>query len=370
MKERQRIKLSHAMRTTFATGACALFLGACSSLPNVEVAYFLPTSTAVISLAQTVDCNVDKSALIIINTPLVTPTYVADIEKRVSINLRAIEGAASLFTDSDAIFKFYDDGRLKSVGQSTHGQTGAFIQSAVQLAATIVPLNLVRNDTFAKPDAIDAQTGNVSKICADIVALGNSKPLALTYASQPIDPLKPVPSADLAPVAASSSLHEKLKSVLPTLSYTVGPFVRSQRRAYVPLEETGTISTRDAVPLTLRDTGKILVTVTITETVGTERKKQELTVDAIVPGTEFYQLPIPKAAFFGKQSFSIALTDFGAITEIAYGKLTGASSAVGAVNAIATDGVGTEAGALKAQADLIAQQQRLARCKSNPAACT
>jgi hypothetical protein len=46
----------------------------------------------------------------------------------------------------------------------------------------------------------------------------------------------------------------------------------------------------------------------------------------VVPGTSTYQLPVPGAAFFGKQSFALTLTDAGAISSIDYGKETGAAA--------------------------------------------
>ena len=91
------------------------------------------------------------------------------------------------------------------------------------------------------------------------------------------------------------------------------------------------------------------------------------------PDAQTYVLPIPKAALFGKQSFSLALSEAGVITSVEYGKNTGAASVLNAAGAAATaqapETTAAKAADVKAQADLIAQQQRLARCQANPAQC-
>jgi hypothetical protein len=85
-------------------------------------------------------------------------------------------------------------------------------------------------------------------------------------------------------------------------------------------------------------------------------------------------LPIPKAALFGKQTFSLSLSEAGTITAVDYGKQTGAAGALNAAGSIATavdpETPTAKAADLKAQADIIAQQQRLLRCQRAPASCT
>lgn len=120
------------------------------------------------------------------------------------------------------------------------------------------------------------------------------------------------------------------------------------------------------MPLTLQATGKVRVDLTA--------QGQSIWTGTIqVPLPQTYLLPIPKAALFGKQSFSLSLSEAGAVTSVDYGKNTGAASALNAAGAIATaaapETVAAKAAEVKAQADLIAQQQRLARCHANPAQC-
>jgi hypothetical protein len=86
-----------------------------------------------------------------------------------------------------------------------------------------------------------------------------------------------------------------------------------------------------------------------------------------------YSLPIPEPALFGQQIFELAVEESGAISKVRYAKtggfgaaLTGASDALGLLK---DETPTTEAGRLKAEADVIAQQQRLVACKLNPKEC-
>jgi hypothetical protein len=70
----------------------------------------------------------------------------------------------------------------------------------------------------------------------------------------------------------------------------------------------------------------------------------------------------------------LALHDSGAVTSLKYGKINGISSAADAAHAIAgqlkKETAADTAAEVKGEADLIVQQQRLARCRTAPASCT
>ena len=83
-------------------------------------------------------------------------------------------------------------------------------------------------------------------------------------------------------------------------------------------------------------------------------------------------LPIPKPALFGKQTFALTLTESGRITSLGYGRTAGAPGARNAVGSLAGEQTAedtAEAAALKAAADLIAQQARLNTCVLKPTEC-
>ena len=77
---------------------------------------------------------------------------------------------------------------------------------------------------------------------------------------------------------------------------------------------------------------------------------------------------------FGKQSFTLTLADSGAVTAVDYGKVSGASgglnASTSAMGTMVPESTANKAADMKAQADLIAQQQRLVRCQAQPDKCT
>jgi hypothetical protein len=86
-----------------------------------------------------------------------------------------------------------------------------------------------------------------------------------------------------------------------------------------------------------------------------------------------YQLPVPRAAAFGKQTFGAAFAESGALTSVQYVSNSGAAGALGSANSLATIAQGETTSAkvaeVKAEADLIAQQQRLLQCQADPKSC-
>jgi len=86
-----------------------------------------------------------------------------------------------------------------------------------------------------------------------------------------------------------------------------------------------------------------------------------------------YNLPIPTAPIFGGQTFAVSLGESGEITSLSYGKTSGLGSALGATNdvlgAFKPETTAAKASEVQAEADLIAQQQRLIRCRLSPSQC-
>jgi hypothetical protein len=86
-----------------------------------------------------------------------------------------------------------------------------------------------------------------------------------------------------------------------------------------------------------------------------------------------FTLPIPKAALFGKSAFAIALGESGAITTLQYAKETGVAQVLNvagaAVPSLQGPTAAQRAADIKAEADLIAAQERLVRCLANRVAC-
>lgn len=83
-----------------------------------------------------------------------------------------------------------------------------------------------------------------------------------------------------------------------------------------------------------------------------------------------YNLPMPKALVFGKLAFGVSFAESGALTSVQYTSNTGLGQALNVTSAAVTAAQGetaAKAAALKAEADVIAEQQRLARCLADQA---
>ena len=199
--------------------------------------------------------------------------------------------------------------------------------------------------------------------CDFINSWGGGKPVTLTY-SKNID----YGSATEAPInldvaPGNKQLYTALQNRLPLLQVRVG---RPSPIASAASYSSSSDSSKDTVLLTLLETANVKVDVLADGQV-------IWSGNVTIPGTKTYQLPIPKAALFGKQAFSLTLSEAGAITSVEYGKNTGAvgplNVATSAATAAAPETTAAKAADTKAQADLIAQQQRLARCQAQPAMC-
>jgi hypothetical protein len=85
-----------------------------------------------------------------------------------------------------------------------------------------------------------------------------------------------------------------------------------------------------------------------------------------------YTVPVPKPPLFGSNEVNLTLNDSGKIKSLKYGSTNGAKDLGTAISTIANqiDETDSEkAAALKNEADIIAQQQRLIKCQTNPTEC-
>lgn len=330
----------------------AALLGACSTLPDVEYGYYLTKSQVNVSVTQTLDCTADQTALIVVNTATVTPVYSADTAKGLyHIKVKDVEGGFAPFADSEMSFSFFDDGRLKSINQSTTGQGETVIKNVVSLASAL----------GGGPPPVKGKT---LPICDKIKSAGQGKPVSLVY-SGTFDlaaNLGRILPLGVAPASRKLFADLGVDPVTSRMQLQVGTAPADDARA----KYLGTDSSSDYVPLTLQSTADVRVDVTASGS-------SIWTGTISVPLPKTYVLPILKAALFGKQSFSLTLSDSGAITTVDFAKNSGAAGALSAGTAVATAAVpetpAAKAADLKGQADLIAQQQRLARCQATPAQC-
>jgi hypothetical protein len=316
--------------------------------------YYPSRSNSNVTVTQTIDCNNDQSALIVLHSTTVNTLYSADYSKGpYSVQIKKLD---SFFADSDVGFNFFEDGRLKSINESTTGQGETILKSAIALGTALAPLG---------GGAAPAK-GPVPE-CATVKSWGGDKPVTLIYTKN-IDYGKDDDGLphNLDPAPGTAGLYTELnkRNQLPKLQVIINQPSSIKSGASYISPSSG--SSDDVVLLTLQETENVQVDVKAS---GQAIWSGKITI----PGKNTYSLPISKAALFGKQTFSLTLSEAGAITQIEYGKNTGATGplnvATSAATAAAPGSTADKVAEIKAQADLIAQQQRLAGCEANPAQC-
>jgi hypothetical protein len=341
------------IRAIGSVSSIACLLGGCASTPDVVYKYYPSQVHSTATVTQTVDCTGDKTALIIVNTPAISSIYTADYSRK-PYSLR-IKGLAGAIADSDVSFNFFDDGRLKSVNASTTGQGEAAVKSAISLITAVAAIGGGGGEGV-KPAPLPE--------CTAVANWGGGKPVTLTY-SQVIDFKKAAAGeVELRPTPQSEPLWKLLKGPhLPTLAV----YVRSQTDNDSGAYYAGPVDKPGALLLELQHTSNAQVEIHA-------QGASIFTTTLTLPLATTYQLPIPKAAAFGKQTFCLTLAESGAVTAVGYGKLSGASGGLNAATSVAgaaaPESTANQAADIKARADLIAQQQRLARCKAQPDKCT
>lgn len=325
------------------------FLAGCATIPDVTYNYYPAKWNTIVTVTQTVGCNAAKTQVVVLNTPSVATAYSSNLDKSYQIKIKDLK---SLSADVEMTMAFTDDGRLKSINQSTTGQGEAIIKSAVSLAATLGAITLFKAPEVAPPVGVTVPE------CAEIDAWGGNKPVTLTYRA-PIDSNNLGETVALEAAPESKKLHRLLQSILPKLKVNVG------KASDISSGPSYGGQCKDVVLLELQKIGSVDLSIGSSDDptpIGRAR--------IVIPETGTYKLPIPKAALFGKQTFSIILSEAGAVTSVGYGKNVGTAGALNALGSIAgTQTAATEAADLRAQADLIAQQQRLVLCQTKPDQC-
>lgn len=328
----------------FFAAVAATLLASCATLPDVTMTYYLARSEASFKVVRTVACDAANNPIVATS---VAPTvrHFADVSEAHTISLVDLRGP---LTDSDVKIELYEDGRLKAMNATVTGQGEAILKAAITLlGAAIVALE-------AAPD--------YSRECAFIQTAGGGKPLTLTYVGTvSLDSDAP---QKIAPDAASGSYAQQLVGAIGDVCARV-----LRRNAPAAPATTPAVGTR----ITLRQPGEVAIRVSVGHPDCETTSVWEGAVLAGQHGVE-YRLPVPKPAAFGKQVFGVAVAESGALQSAQYVSNSNAAQAIGVANAALTaaqgETIAQAAAAAKAEADLIAQQQRLVRCRADPANCS
>lgn len=324
----------------------AAALSACAQTPPVQVTYYAARSTIHVTVTRTLGCN-SANQPIVASTVVATSAHAADPRQPRTVSFARLDNE---FANSDLKMDFYADGRLKGMNVTSTGQGETILRSAIQLAALALDENTDR--------------ANIQGLCRQFKAAFGTNPLTLTFEitddfSGAI-PLQPIP-ADV----QSQALYNQYRDLIGDACLRTGSVTAPA--APVTLPRPG-----NYVMLRARQPALVEVGVSIgprnscgTSTIWAAQ------VSAAQRGTD-YDIPIPRAAMFGKQQFVAAFDEAGAITQLQYAREAGAGGLLNVLQA-AGEAVQTttaeQTAQLSGEANLIAAQQRLVRCQTNPANC-
>lgn len=330
--------------TKIITITCLLGLTGCASMPDATVTYYLPKATLKTTVIQTLSCNTDGDAFSALQVfPEIS--YARDISKPRTIRTENVNGALS---NSEIGLTLTEDGRLSGIGITQVGQGSEVVKSALVLASTVAVLG-----------------SGGAKNCDYVKA--NGKDGALTLKFHHTEEF-PTANSLMKPSDDTRLAYDAVQGIVGDLNIKVTTPTESEIRRVVP-------ATRGRATVPLGVVQPAYVDVSIVRANATLGSGPIWNQTFAVPQLgETYELPVPKAAVFGKQVMTLKLADSGAILELKYGKDSGAASALAAANEAAShfkgDTTAEAAKELKDEADLIAQQQRLVRCRANPTACS
>jgi hypothetical protein len=323
----------------------AILLSGCAHLPDATIGYYLPKSEVRFRVVRTVACDANDN-LIVVNSSTPIVTHSADRERFGTIRLSELRG---LFSDTDVKFEFYEDGRLKSVNSTITGQGETILKTVVTIAAGV----------FLK--------AGTSEECKFIKDAGGSKPLTLTYEGK-IDISTSADKKQIVPPDTASSFYAS------KLANAIGGVFAVVEGSEVPTEAPLSYAAQNGdVLLKARQPGLVKVKVMtggINDRQGNAIWEGEL---AVAQFGKDYSIPIPAPAIFGKQVLIASFQESGALSSVQYASTTGAGQALNVANSALTalqgETTAQKAANVKAEADLIAQQQRLAQCLANPTSC-
>jgi hypothetical protein len=257
----------------------------------------------------------------------------------------------SPLADNTFGIKLSDDGRLKNINTDSTGQGEAILKSAISMGTALAPLGI----TAAAEDPA----------CAKMKATVSAMSATIKYTTVLDYKQKPAKGGEiLAPTAETRTAYAKLRPIFPSIDLKL----RTTKRTLLEPPATYDGDMTEMIHVDLNQVANVHLAMT-----GGGLSTPIWEGDVSVPTPHVYTLPVPKSALFGGQKFALALSDAGTITEISYNKTTGLAGAANVItagaNAAKPKSPADVAAELKAEADTIAQQTRLTRCRIDPSKC-
>lgn len=327
-------------------------ISACGTIPAAKIGYKDADSSVSFKVVRSVIC--DKNNLPIVANA-VTPTVVHKAgSKDHAIDLSKLRGK---FVDSDVKIDFYDDGRLKAVNTTQAGQGEAVLKATVTLAGTILSLT-------------DSDTKKYKAACDFIKAQAGEKALSISYEHEIRVATSDKDKVQMFEPEASSAHYAR--QVEPAIGGICAK-VTGIGSPVAPVTFASTEETRTAPVLNARQPGWVdVIVMSGNQATCTSTALWKGRLEVAQHGQD-YTIPIPSPTVFGKLTFGASFSASGALSSLQYASSGSATQIVGGANSLLTIAQGEttaqKVAETKADADLIAQQQRLLSCLADPKAC-
>ena len=326
----------------------ALVLAGCSSLPDAKIRYYLPKSNVSFAVVRTIACTDTKN---LVTSYAVTPkvTHSADLQNPHEINLKALRGT---FTDSEISVDLYPDGRLKSVGATSVGQGQAILTTSITILGAVVGLH--------------GHDEDYTNVCKIIKENSGDSPLSITYAG-PVNLDKVGTSQILVPAPGSGAIAGELSREIGHVCAIV------EGKKVGRIDPVDYDKKDDDEVITLLSPGSAKINVSAGGADACDDEEIWSGQLAAAQAGSPYDIPIPGPRMFGKRTLSVGVTESGALSSIGFTGTASLGQALSVANTAyeASQGQSTaeKAAAVKAEADLIAQQQRLVACLADKPSC-
>lgn len=344
-----------------------LSMSGCASLPDGQLTYFLPKSSAVVTVTQTVSCK-DVSSPTVVTSAAVKEMVTADHTRFGTLDIGDID---RFYASGDMDISYTEDGRLQGINSKSSG-SGEKVVSAV-LSLTALGKTVLKSENLVDPAAEEPEATPVTKACGLINDIAgkdkskNQKPLTLIrVATINFDSANPYVTdiSDFFIKDIPAPVYTKLLPVIGELSI---------------VDESVTVPTNDGLPFRNAQTKAKLKLVEPSVYQSSVFMQSDLAEDRIklqsvmVPqwGRE-YDLPIETPPLFGENNIVLELYSSGKIKKLKYGAVNGAEAFGNAAQTLSDSLNKTDvekAKELKDKSDLIVQQQRFVKCLDNPTDC-
>ena len=358
----------------FFLGLAMITLSGCAKIPEATLTYFLPKAEVKVTIKQDVDCTDESNPLVTTELEF-NNVYSADPSKRKTLDISNID---TFYSHGDIDISFTKDGRLTGLNSTVTGDGSEIIKVVSTIADVagipgldIFPLaddatlwrRAIRDESISGPIRPIEETNPIEEACKEINRVAGKQPLSLT--SEAVIPFtKEVVVGDLPVVLTKYS-----KSFYDSIKYILGDFKFSVSKTESGAPVLTNSSSNESVVLVR----PAMTSIEVIRIIGGETGTSFSAEVPVPQWGEEYSVPIPTPPLFGKNNISLKLYDSGTINQLKYGSVDDVkelSSALSTLHEKLDLTAEEKAKLLKAEADLIVQQQRLAKCRANPEACT